>query len=133
MKGLSVSRTIPADPERLWDLLISVDAWPDWGPTVSGAELVTPTLAPGRIELGSRGWVRTSLGPSLPFEVTRFESALLEPERRWSWTVAGIPATEHTVRAVEGGTVVSFGVPLWAPGYLAVCSLALRRLDRLAT
>lgn len=122
MTGLSVSRTIPAPPERLWDLLVDVSAWPAWGPSVLGVELGTP-----KIGLGSRGRVRTILGASLPFEVTRFE-----PPHVWAWSVAGIPATDHRVDPVEGGSVVTFGVPWWAPAYLAVCAVALRRLERLA-
>lgn len=123
MTAWKVSRMIPADAAALWDLLTRVEAWSDWGPSVAGAELDTPSIA-----LGSRGRVRTALGPSLPFEVTEFE-----PGRRWSWSVAGVPATDHSVRAVDGGTMVSFGVPVWAPAYLPVCALALRRLDRLVT
>jgi hypothetical protein len=72
--------------------------------------------------------VHPPVGPALPFEVTE-----LVPGRRWSWRVARVPATTHAVEPVGAGTRVTFGVPLWAPAYLAVCALALRRLDRLAT
>ena len=71
--------------------------------------------------------MQPQLGPALPFTVTEFV-----PGRRWSWRVAGIPATSHEVVAEGGGSRVTFGVPLWAPAYLAVCAIALRRLERLA-
>ena len=37
----------------------------------------------------------------------------------------------RAIRAVGADTRVTFGVPWWAPAYLAVCELALRRLERL--
>lgn len=119
----SVSRHIVASPARVWDLLINVSAWPEWGPTVTSVELATPT-----IKAGSRGRVRTLLGAPLPFEVTAFE-----PGRMWAWSVAGVKATDHRVRPDEDGCVLTFGVPWWAPAYLTVCAVALRRLDTLAT
>jgi len=36
------------------------------------------------------------------------------------------------VQPVDAGTKVTFRVPPWAPASLAVCALALRRLERLA-
>jgi hypothetical protein len=64
------------------------------------------------------------LGFGVPFVVTEFE-----PGRHWAWKVAGIPATSHRVEPVGRHTRVSIGVPWWATGYLAVCSIALRRID----
>ncbi len=119
---LSISRTIATEPHVVWNLLVDLDAWPKWGPSVAGASLVA-----GELVLGSRGTVRTAVGIPLPFEVTRFEDG-----RRWAWSVAGIAATDHLVRPVAGGCEVTFGVPWWAPGYLPVCAIALRRIERLA-
>ena len=45
----------------------------------------------------------------------------------------GIPATGHRVIPQDGGCLVTFTVPWWAPAYLPVCALALRRIERLAT
>lgn len=119
---LSTSRRIAAPADRVWRLLVEVEHWPRWGPTVAGAELGTAAIADG-----SRGRVRTAAGFSLPFEVTTFV-----PGRRWAWTVAGVPATAHEVRPVDGGCEVTFSVPVWAPAYLVVCALALRRIEALA-
>ncbi len=107
---------------RLWELLVDVSRWPEWGPSVAGVELPTPS-----IEAGSRGRVRTAVGAWLPFEITSFE-----PGSSWAWSVAGVPATGHEVRPVAGGCVVTFTVPWWAPAYLPVCLVALRRLESLA-
>jgi uncharacterized protein YndB with AHSA1/START domain len=122
---LTISRTVAAPPDVLWNLLVDTTYWPQWGPTVAGAELDGGTTT---IALGSAGTVRPVVGPGLPFTVTAFE-----PGRSWSWRVAGVAATSHAVAPVGAGTRVTFGVPVWAPAYLAVCSLALRRLDRLAS
>lgn len=120
--GPSVSREIAAPPEVVWRLLTHVDEWPRWGPTVAGGEVASGVIGPG-----ARGTVTTAVGVSLPFEVTEFD-----PQRSWAWSVAGIPATKHRVSPTAGGCVVTFEVPWWAPGYLVVCALALRRIERLA-
>ena len=120
---LSVSRDVAAPAERLWSLLVDVTVWPSWGPSVAEVDLPTELIEPG-----SAGRVRTAVGVWLPFEITAFE-----PGTSWSWSVAGVPATTHTVRATTAGAcAVTFAVPWWASGYLPVCALALRRLDELA-
>lgn len=118
----SVSREICSPVSIVWAILTHVEAWPLWGPTVAGA-----TVPSGVIEARSRGTVRTIVGPSLPFSITRFEEG-----REWAWSVAGIPATSHLVRPTPTGCTVTFTVPWWAPGYLLVCAPALRRIERLA-
>jgi hypothetical protein len=120
--GPSVSRAIASPAPVVWDLLTHVAAWPEWGPTVAGASVPGGVIAPG-----ARGTVRTSVGVSLPFVITRFDAGT-----RWAWSVGGVPATEHRVKPTPAGCVVSVSVPLWAPGYLVVCALALRRIERLA-
>jgi hypothetical protein len=122
MRRLRVRRDIAAPPEVVWDLLVSVDQWPLWGPSVRAVDLDA-----ARISLGSRGVVDTVAGVRLPFEVTGFEAT-----RTWSWRVGGVDATDHTVDAFAGGTRVTFGAPWLAAPYLGVCAVALRRLERLA-
>jgi hypothetical protein len=118
---LAVDRLIAAPSSAAWNVLVDLDAWPQWGPTVSGARLDSPHT---ELSLGATGVVRTSLGFGVPFVVTEFE-----PGRHWAWKVAGIPATSHRVQPVGRRTRVSISVPWWATGYLAVCSIALRRID----
>lgn len=119
--GPSVSRNVAAPPETVWRLLTDVEQWPRWGPTVTGA-----SVPGGVIEAGARGTVRTLAGVTLPFRVTRYDEG-----RSWAWSVAGVPATRHRVRPTTDGCVVAFEVPVWAPGYLVVCAVALRRIEAL--
>lgn len=126
----SVSRRVAAPADAVWTLLTDTRQWPAWGPSITGAEpadaapagAVTAELGPG-----SRGRVRTVLGVALPYAVTGFEAG-----RYWSWSVAGVAATGHRVTPQTGGCLVTFTVPWWAPAYLPVCALALRRIERLA-
>lgn len=76
-----------------------------------------------------RGRVQTTAGPWIPFEITDWEEGA-----QWAWRVAGIPATGHRATPVTAGTCrVTFTIPIWAPFYVPVCRIALRRLDALAT
>lgn len=124
---LTVDRFISAPPEAAWDVLVDLGSWPQWGPSVQRAELDTAAGAPAALHLGSTGRVWTPVGIALPFVITEFE-----PGRYWAWVVAGIAATTHRVDPVEGGCRVTFAVPWWAPVYLPVCVIALRRIEHLA-
>ena len=125
--ALEVGRDLAAPAAVAWDLLVDTTRWPEWGPTVTGAE-ITAGGDGSRIGPGATGTVRTPGGLSLPFRVTE-----LDPGRRWAWAVGGVPATAHRVEALGSDTCrVTFEVPVWAAPYLAVCAVALRRIERLA-
>jgi uncharacterized protein YndB with AHSA1/START domain len=125
---LTARRQVPASAAAVWAVLTDLDAWPVWGPTVSRATLDADELA-----VGARGTVWTPVGVPLPFRITE-----VVPGRRWSWSVAGVPATTHSVEPINAasptwGSVVSMAAPLWAPVYLPVLHVALRRIERLAS
>jgi len=119
----SVEVAAPADD--VWTLLVDVGHWPEWGPTVTGARLDHPGT---RIRAGSTGAVRTPVGVWLPFAITEHDDAA----HTWSWQVAGVAATSHRVEEIATGCRVGFGVPWWAPAYLAVVEVGLRRVRALA-
>lgn len=106
----------------MWDILTDLDAWPRWGLTVSRAE-----LDGGLLTLGTTGRVWTPVGVPLPFEITEFV-----PGVRWAWSVAGVPATGHGVDPDGDGSRVWMSAPAWAPGYLPVLVIALRRIGAMA-
>ena len=124
----SISRRIAAEPDVAWSLLTDLEAWPAWGPSITGATIDPGPDGASELRLGARGTVRTAVGVPLPFEVTEFVDG-----QRWAWAVAGVPATGHHVERTADGCVVTFSVPWWAPGYLVVCAIALRRIESIAT
>jgi hypothetical protein len=112
---------VPA--HRAWGLLVDTQAWPAWGPSVRAVDAPARCIGPGMY-----GRVQTTAGVWLPFVVTDWIEG-----RSWGWKVAGIPATGHVVEAVTPTTCrVTFTIPPWAPLYVPVCQLALRRLRALA-
>ena len=128
-----VSRAIEAPAETAWRVLTDTERWPEWGPSVAGVE-----CADRFVTAGSRGYVRIpgpgslfgrdagSMGPRIPFRVVDCEN------HRWTWRVAGIPATGHRVEG-EGETCrVAIEVPMLAAGYVPVCRRALGEIERIA-
>jgi len=124
MRQLWVSAEIDAPASTVWELLVDPAAWPRWGPSVRRA-----SVEGGTLELGARGKVVTAMGVTLGFEITTFERG-----SRWAWRVGGVKATDHRVEPLGPRRCrVGFGVAWVAAPYLAVCRIALGRLDQLAT
>ncbi|MDZ7678237.1 MAG: SRPBCC family protein [Acidimicrobiales bacterium] len=122
MRQLWVSTEIDAPAAAVWGLLVDLDAWPRWGPSVRRA-----SIEGGALAAGAHGKVQTALGISLAFEVTTFS-----PGAGWAWKVGGINATDHRVEPLGPDRCrVDFGVGWPLAPYLAVCRIALRRLRRL--
>ena len=147
MRRVWAHRDITASASTVWGIFVDVDRWPEWGPSVrsavldGGAATLGPgsigpgSIGPGSIGLGASGVVTTAVGARLRFEITAYEPLGSGPDGggTWSWEVAGVPATDHTVVPLdESRCRAGFGVPLVAAPYLAVCRIALARIDRLA-
>lgn len=123
MRQVWTSKEIEAPADAVWDVLVDLDAWPEWGPSVRSA-----TVEGGVLTAGARGTVRTAVGATLPFEVTTFE-----PGHRWAWRVGGIDATDHRVDPLGPDRCrLAFGVAWPAAAYLSVCRIALGRIEHLA-
>lgn len=119
---METSVEIPAPAEAAWRLLTDTSQWPQWGPSLSRVESAERYIGPG-----STGRVQTIIGVWLPFRVTEFVAG-----QRWSWEVAGIPATGHRVESLGPDRCrVVFEVPLPAAPYLAVCRLAAQRIRKI--
>ena len=124
MKPRWVEREIAVPAGEAWALLVDVERWPAWGPSVSDAGLDGDVF-----ELGSTGWVRTAVGIRVPFEITSYDDGA-----QWGWKVAGVSATDHRVRPVtDDRCVVGFGVPPVVAAYALVCRRALATIDRILT
>ena len=123
MKRLWVWREVDAPVAALWALLVDVEQWPCWGPSVRAA-----AIDGGQLALGATGTVTTIVGVNLPFEITEYDPCV-----GWAWKVAGMPATDHRLTPLgEDRCRIGFGVPWPVAPYLIVCRTALKRLERLA-
>jgi hypothetical protein len=79
MRSYQVTKTIQADPERIWALLTDATAYPSWN---SAVDRVEGTIAPGET---IKVHVPVNPGRSFPVKVTTFE-----PAKRMVWT-GGMP------------------------------------------
>jgi len=114
-----VSLELPADAGDVWELFADTRRWPEWGPSVSDVrseERYVREGLEGQVKVLGAAWV--------PFEVTT------AAERRWTWAVAGIPATGHRVETVgPGRSRAVFELSPLAAGYVPVCQRALKRME----
>ncbi|WP_254274220.1 SRPBCC family protein [Haloarcula marina] len=120
-RRLLIRRRVDASADAVWDVLTDTERWPDWGPSITAVD--TPTRY---IAAGTTGRVKTVAGLWVPYEITTCEN------HRWTWSVAGIPATGHVVESRPTGSVVGFEIPLLASGYAPVCARACGRIAALA-
>ena len=120
-RRLVVSRPVEAPVEAVWDVLVDTARWPEWGPSITAVD-----CDQRRIEAGTRGRIRTVGGLWVPFRVTSCTG------HRWTWHVAGIPATGHRVDRRGDRSAVAFEVPPLASGYAPVCARACQKLAILA-
>jgi hypothetical protein len=122
----SLGIDVAAPSELAWREIIELRNWPQWGPTVRAARLDDGSA---QVSGDATGAVQTPLGLWLPFRVVQWHDA--GAQRSWSWTVAGVPATTHSVTAYGTSRCrVEMSVPLLASGYLGVVALALVRIRR---
>ena len=118
----TVDRRIEAPADVVWRIVVDLDAWPQWGPTVVAADLDGEPF-----QAGATGRVWTPVGVPLPFTITE-----VDPGRSWAWRVAGVPATRHGVAPHGAGCRAWMSAPVWAPAYLPVLAVALRRIEHMA-
>lgn len=132
MMNWSRSLRVNAPAAAAWEQLVDTTHWSSWGPSVTDARVDGGSDGPGsRIGPGATGAVRTPAGVWIPYTVTEWTE---DPdELRWGWRVAGVPATGHWVRPTGADSCeVGMDVPVWAPAYLAIIEVALRRIRRSA-
>ncbi len=89
---------IQAPPERVWEILVDVERWPEWTPTVISVQ----RDGSGGLSVGSRAYVRQPKLRPAWWEVTE-----LEPPGSFTWfsRSPGVRVTAgHIVEAVNGGS-----------------------------
>jgi hypothetical protein len=118
-----LSKTLQCEPEVPWKLLTEVKYWPEWGPLLTNVDYPDPTIKQGtRVRVQLIGFIK------VPFDIDRVTDEL------WTWSLFGgtPPADGHRVEAVDNyRSRVSFELPLWAPFYLPICALGLRKIQSL--
>lgn len=126
-RRIVVSRVVDAPADAVWAVLTDTTQWSAWGPTVAAVDCDVR-----HIEAGTTGRIRVSgVGIWVPFEIDSFVER--KTRKRWTWTVARIPATGHRVDSLGDRCRVRFEVPLLAAGYVSVCRRALDRIATVAT
>ncbi|HET9950412.1 MAG TPA: SRPBCC family protein [Candidatus Eisenbacteria bacterium] len=98
MKEFAVSIDIQAPPERVYAVMVDVARWPEWTPTVTKIERLTP----GPFAAGSRTRV---VQPGFPPAI--WQTTELIEGRSFTW-VSGAPGmrvtARHSVEPREGGS-----------------------------
>jgi len=120
---MQVRKRINASTERVWDILINTQLWPEWGPSVQAVD-----CSQSVISAGVSGRIKTAIGIWVAFTITEFE-----PVRFWGWNVAGFPATGHRLEKIDDANCdLVFELPLVAFPYALICHQAARRIARIA-
>ena len=118
-----VSSRLNCDVESAWLLLTDTQLWPRWGPSVAAVHCDQRF-----IRGGSTGRVLTAFRFWLPFTITEYHDSAF-----WKWKVGPFEATGHRVTHLgENCCTLSFDMPWWGFPYVIVCSVALRRLRKMA-
>ena len=130
---LSISHTvhINAPPNKVWQVMVDVEAWPRWAEYMKRLE----RQGEGELRLGSRVNVTPRGLPGSVWEVTEFEAG-----HSYTWTTQLAPGLRltggHVVEADGVGTKATFSLEASGPLSLPaapVLSLVFGRNTRLAT
>lgn len=101
----SITVEIAAPAARVWEVLIDVERWSEWTPTVTSVR----RLDEGPLQSGSRAKISQPKIPETEYIVTE-----LDPGRSFTWVARGPGVTttaRHTVEALpDGGSRVTLTV-----------------------
>lgn len=127
MPGLEHVITIAAPPERVWELLVDVERWPERIPTVDFLE----RLDDGPFAVGSRARLRQPKLPEAVWTVTELTDGSSYTWESKSPGVLGVAS--HVVEPHPGGTrltlALSVSGPLAGLGWLMTKSRARRYVE----
>ena len=103
-KHFSITVDIPASPSRVWPVMVDVERWPEWTPSVSR---VVP-LTPGPLQAGSRVRIHQPKLPPAWWRVTDLNPGV---EFTWVSTAPGLKVTaRHIVEVIASGSRVNLSI-----------------------
>lgn len=121
MRRVVSSIEITAPPDRIWPYLAEFAWWPQWGMSINAVDSDADRIAPG-----VTGRVRTRLGFWLPFTIDDVVTEVC-----WTWSVAGLRATDHHLDPAADSTRVRFTAPWIVAPYAVLMGMSLRKLKSL--
>ena len=127
MPSLQHTVTITAPPERVWEMVVDVERWPERIPTVDAVE----RLDAGPLVVGSRTRLQQ---PRLPTEVWTITELADGSSFTWESTSPGVTVTAtHDVEPHPGGSQLTLALtvsgPLAGIGWLLTRSLTKRYVE----
>ena len=109
MATFSVSVDIPSPPSRVYDVIVDVDRWHEWTPSITRVK----RLKDVPLAVGSRVLIRQPKLPPAFWKVTA-----LEPGRGFTWVSPGPGfrvSGRHYVEASEAGSTATLAVDIEGP------------------
>lgn len=92
---------VDADPSRVWQVLVDVESWPEWTPSMTTVKMVTPQ----RLGLGSRVAIKQPRLAPAEMTVDRYAEGR---SFAWSTRMAGLRTTaDHVLEPTRNGTRVT--------------------------
>jgi uncharacterized protein YndB with AHSA1/START domain len=104
MRNFSISIDIDAPPDAVWRVMIAVDRWHEWTPSITSVKI----LGDRPFGVGSRAVVRQPKFPPALWTVTA-----IEPGRSFTWTSSGPgfrAVARHTVEPTSAGSRATLAI-----------------------
>jgi uncharacterized membrane protein len=124
MASESLAIDIAAPAERVWDVLLDVESWPQWTPSMTSVK----RLDPGLLRVGSRARIKQPGLPVLVWQVTDVDEGA-----RFTWVTRspGLSTTAtHEVSEAPGGSRLTLTVTWSGPLAAVATALASKRTRR---
>jgi uncharacterized membrane protein len=101
---VTVTVEVGGSAQKVWDILMAVEAWPEWTASINSVE----RLDPGPLILGSRVRIKQPKLPSTVWTVSEMAEGV-----RFSWTAAGLGSrtiASHQVETTPTGARVNLSI-----------------------